>query len=96
MSSSSSSTIAADMSDRDIEEQKTQQKRARHWHLVFDQTHVTPEVLNHPYRGSGTEEDPYVVEYIPNDRRNPMGWSMFKKWTITLLVAVVSPPLFFG
>ncbi|PQE12998.1 MFS multidrug transporter protein [Rutstroemia sp. NJR-2017a BBW] len=90
MSSSSSSTIAADMSDRDIEEQKTQQKRARHWHLVFDQTHVTPEVLNHPYRGSGTEDDPYVVEYIPNDRRNPMGWSMFKKWTITLLVAVAT------
>lgn len=91
--SSSSSTTAANMSERDIEEQKTQQKRARHWHLVFDQTHVTPEVLKYPYRGSGTEDDPYVVEYIPNDRRNPMTWSMAKKWTLTLLVAVVSSPL---
>ncbi|KAM0173769.1 hypothetical protein ACHAPC_010266 [Botrytis cinerea] len=73
--------------DRDLEEQKYVQKKARHWELVFDQIHVTPEVLNYPYKGSGTEQDPFVVEFIPGDRRNPMNFPMLKKWTITILLA---------
>jgi multidrug resistance protein len=48
---------------------------------------VTPEVLNWPYKGSGTEGDPFEVEYIDNDRRNPMLFSIWKKWMITILVA---------
>jgi multidrug resistance protein len=71
----------------DIEAQKHKQQPAKHWQLVFDQTHVTPEVLNHRYPGSGTHDDPYVVEYIHNDRRNPMLFPMWKKWAITILVA---------
>jgi len=71
----------------DIEAQKHKQQPATHWQLVFDQTHVTPEVLHHRYPGSGTHDDPYVVEYIHNDRRNPMLFPMWKKWAITLLVA---------
>ncbi|KAL8722819.1 MAG: hypothetical protein Q9225_000768 [Loekoesia sp. 1 TL-2023] len=51
---------------------------------------VTPEVRSHHYAGSGTEDDPYVVEFLPDDPRNPMGFSMFRKWTITLLVAFVT------
>lgn len=51
---------------------------------------VTPEVQNHRYAGSGTEDDPYVVEFLPDDPRNPMGFSTIKKWTITLLVAFVT------
>jgi hypothetical protein len=43
--------------------------------------------MNHPYRGSGTIEDPYVVEWIPNDRRNPMDWPQWKKWVITMTMA---------
>ncbi|KAA8567583.1 hypothetical protein EYC84_008058 [Monilinia fructicola] len=84
--SDSGSSTAMDM-ERDVEGQKTARKRARHWELVFDQVHVTPEVLDYPYKGSGTERDPYVVEFIPDDRRNPMNFTMWKKWTITILLA---------
>ena len=87
MSSSSSMTV---IKPQDVEAQKDTQKKAAHWELVFDQTHVTPEVLNWPYKGSGTEKDPFVVEYIENDRRNPMCFPLWKKWMITLLVAFVS------
>jgi len=76
--------------DVDVEVQRKDQKRASNWQLVIDQTHVTPEVLNYLYKGSGTEEDPYVVEYIPNDRRDPMLFPRWRKWAITLLVAFVS------
>jgi hypothetical protein len=61
-----------------------------HWALVVDQAHVTPEVESHNYRGSGTVEDPYVVEFIPGDGRNPMGWPMWKKWTITMTMAIAT------
>ncbi|KAH7360570.1 major facilitator superfamily domain-containing protein [Rhexocercosporidium sp. MPI-PUGE-AT-0058] len=90
-SSASSRTATEAAPEQDVEAQKkSTQKKAAHWELVFDQTHVTPEVLNWPYKGSGTEEDPYVVEYIENDRRNPMLFPKWKKWMITLLVAVVT------
>ncbi len=94
--SSASSATATEPAERDVESQKrNNQQKASHWSLVFDQTHVTPEVVNWPYKGKGTEEDPYVVEYIENDRRNPMLWSQLKKWTITILVAMIcsTPPL---
>jgi len=97
--SSASSTTAIDPPPeqelpRDIEKQKMTQKQTSHWELVWDQTHVTPEVVNWPYKGSGTEEDPYVVEYIENDRRDPMLFPQWKKWMITILVAFVSRPFF--
>jgi len=62
-------------------------KRIPYWRLVADQGVVTPEILNYPYAGSGTEEDPYVVQWIPNDPRNPMLFGTVKKWTITMIVA---------
>ncbi len=89
-SSSSSSTTAMEQSDQDVEIQKTRQEQASHWSLVKDQIHITTEVLNWPYKGSGTEEDPYVVEYIKNDRRDPLLFPAWKKWVITILVAFVS------
>lgn len=88
LGSSSSSMTAADTPD--VEAQKNRHEKASHWSLVFDQTHVTKEVLEWKYRGQGTEKSPYVVEYIDNDRRNPMTWTDTKKWVITILVAFVS------
>jgi hypothetical protein len=74
---------------RDVEAQNTAQEKATHWELVFDQTHVTPAVLKHKYHGSGTEDNPFIVEYIPHDRRNPYEFPRWKKWMITLLSAFV-------
>ncbi|KIW31614.1 uncharacterized protein PV07_03241 [Cladophialophora immunda] len=55
--------------------------------LVADQARVTQEVLHYPYPGSGTEEDPYLVSYIPNDPGNPFNWSEGRRWTTSLIVA---------
>jgi hypothetical protein len=94
-SSSASTMTVTEPPEPDVEAQKSHsQKKASHWELVFDQTHVTPEVVNWPYKGSGTEDDPFVVVYIENDRRNPMLFPKWKKWVITLLVAFVSYPYF--
>lgn len=55
--------------------------------IVVSRHLITPKVLNWNYEGSGTEHDPFVVEFLPNDARDPMNFSYFKKWAITLLVA---------
>ncbi|KAJ5917355.1 hypothetical protein N7466_010909 [Penicillium verhagenii] len=57
------------------------------WRLVFDQGVVTQEIIEYPYPGSGTEDDPYAVMWIDNDPRNPMLFSETKKWSYTMLVA---------
>ncbi|KAH0144874.1 MFS general substrate transporter, partial [Aureobasidium melanogenum] len=61
-----------------------------HWRLVFDQGLVTDEIMNWSYPGSGTDEDPYVVNWITNDPRNPQLFSNFKKWGLTMLVAIAT------
>jgi Major Facilitator Superfamily len=61
--------------------------RPHHFRLVFSHALVTPAVLHHKYEGSGTEEDPYVVDFIENDPRNPMTFSAVKKWSLTMIVA---------
>ncbi|OTA54163.1 MFS general substrate transporter [Hypoxylon sp. EC38] len=62
-------------------------KRIPYWRLVIDQAGVTPEVADFPYEGSGTEADPYIVTWIPDDPRNPMNFSAFRRWLITGVVA---------
>lgn len=60
------------------------------WRVVASQTLITDAVANYPYKGAGTEDDPFLVEFIPNDPRNPMEFSQVKKWFITLTVAIAT------
>ncbi|KAE8387961.1 hypothetical protein ETB97_007928 [Aspergillus alliaceus] len=61
--------------------------RIPHWRLVIDQGILTEDVVSHPYAGSGTEDDPYLVTWIPNDSRNPMNFQDRWKWFYTITVA---------
>ncbi|EAS28603.1 multidrug resistance protein [Coccidioides immitis RS] len=61
-----------------------------YWRQVIEPGAVTQEVIDYPYKGSGTEDDPFVVEWIPNDPRNPLQFSTIKKWSITMLVAMAT------
>lgn len=42
------------------------------WRLVTEPGVITQDVLDHPYPGAGTEDDPYSVNWLPNDFRNPL------------------------
>lgn len=61
--------------------------RIPHWRMVFDQAALTSEIASFEYKGSGTAEDPYLVQWIPKDPRNPMQFSTAQKWFITMTVA---------
>lgn len=64
--------------------------RIPYFRMVFDQGVVTQEIIDYPYAGSGTEDDPYSVIWIPNDPRNPMLFSKLKKWSLTMTVAIAT------
>ncbi|KAK2685551.1 hypothetical protein QWA68_015416 [Fusarium oxysporum] len=62
-----------------------------HWKMITNQGVVTKEIVHWNYEGSGTEYDPYVVEWIKDDPRNPTQWTQTKKW---LQVMAVSNSIF--
>lgn len=61
-----------------------------HFKRVFHQGALNDDIINHPYKGTGTEDDPYLVKWIENDPVNPMNYSWGMKWAITALVAIAT------
>ncbi|RMD43662.1 hypothetical protein DV735_g1473, partial [Chaetothyriales sp. CBS 134920] len=93
MVSSPDSSISDAAPGNDIDKQRENAPpppKVRHWHLVISQSLVTDAVLNHQYMGSGTDEDPYVVEFIPNDPRDPMNFPDWKKWKFIVLAVAIA------
>jgi hypothetical protein len=54
----------------------------------FDHASITPAVLAWKYSGQGTPESPYVVDFLPDDKRNPFLFPTWYKWTITVFKAI--------
>lgn len=61
-----------------------------YWRLITDNGYVDNTIATHECSGDGTEESPYLVEWLPGDARNPLNWSMSRKVAITLVVALSS------
>ena len=61
-----------------------------HWKMVTEPGIVTPEMRNWPYQGAGTEEDPYVVTWIDDDKRDPLALPNWQKWTYVLTMAMAT------
>ncbi|KAL7422000.1 hypothetical protein Q5752_003772 [Cryptotrichosporon argae] len=41
-----------------------------------------------PYKGSGTREDPYLVDWLPGELANPYNWKSSYRWFVTAIVAI--------
>ena len=63
-------------------------KTIPHWRLIIDQSRITQDVVAHQYEGTGTENDPFIVTWIPNDPGNPMQFTTAKKWFVSAIAAV--------
>ncbi|KAF3220416.1 hypothetical protein TWF106_006742 [Orbilia oligospora] len=74
----------------DLESQRSDNNGISYWSFITDQGVLTDRIISHKFLGSGTDEDPYLVEYIPEDPRNPMLFAPWTKWTITMVVAVAT------
>ena len=82
--------MAADTEPQIEKIETTAPNKIPYWRLVFEQGVVTQEIIDHPYPGAGTDDDPFAVTWIPNDPRNPMNFSEVKKWSFTMLVAIAT------
>ena len=69
---------------------KLKPSNPNHFHHTFSHSLLTKEVVEYHYRGSGTEEEPYIVDFIPNDPRNPKTWPSFRRWGIAVMVSVAT------
>ncbi|KAJ5544453.1 Major facilitator superfamily domain general substrate transporter [Penicillium sp. DV-2018c] len=58
------------------------------WRLVLNPGAITQEVVDYPCAGSGTEQDPYVVQWMPKDFRDPLQLKTPMKWFITIVAAL--------
>ncbi|TWU76708.1 hypothetical protein ED733_002532 [Metarhizium rileyi] len=73
----------------DVESQQPQRShKVSHWSILTDQAGVDDAVLEHRYPGQGTDESPYLVDFLPNDPRNPMTFPRAFKWTIMIIAAI--------
>lgn len=88
-SSFSSSSISATVTNVDphLESQPTT-SQVGYVRRLIDQAGITPAVLAHQYAGKGTEEEPYVVDFLSEDPYNPMKMSQRRKWTYMMLQAL--------
>ncbi|KAB8218056.1 major facilitator superfamily domain-containing protein [Aspergillus novoparasiticus] len=66
----------------------TEPTKAPLWRLIFDQGFITQEVLNHDYKGAGSEESPYEVTWLENDSSNPMRLFAVFRWYLMFLVGM--------
>jgi len=57
----------------------------RPWRL-----YITPysDILAHQYPGKGTEDSPYLVDWLEDDPENPLKWGQKYKWFVTMTVAI--------
>jgi len=53
-------------------------------------------ITGYKYAGSGTVQDPYVVEWLPAEKANPQLWPGWLKWLQVLIVSWYSFVFFFG
>lgn len=70
------------------EEATSRPERIPLYRQVWDPVGLTPDVVSHAYAGSGTDEDPFIVTWIPADPRNPMLYSATTRWSIMMVVAM--------
>ena len=63
--------------------------------ILTSQGTVTPEMTTYPYRGSGTDHEPYEITFLDKDPRDPMQFAPRLRWTLCLVVGYVTFSLAF-
>lgn len=87
-SQSTQTTIAArDSTDGPKRTGTGGQLRKRPW-----RRYTTPwdDIVGKTYPGEGTEEKPYLVDWLEGDAENPMTWKQHYKWFVVIINAVAT------
>ena len=60
------------------------------WRLVSKYTIITPEAYSQRYDGQGTEVDPFIIDFLPDDPLNPQNWPGSRRWLLLAISAVAT------
>lgn len=73
-------------SDDDVPRRVKDSSRRMSWirSLLF-RTRLDDDVCNQSYAGNGTDDDPYIVDYLHNDRQDALNFPKGRKWAIAIL-----------
>ncbi|KAL9640120.1 MAG: hypothetical protein Q9204_000837 [Flavoplaca sp. TL-2023a] len=61
-----------------------------YFRLMLDHGYIPSGVREYRYPGSGTETDPFLVEWTKNDSRNPMNTTQWRKWSWNFLQSLIT------
>ena len=74
------------VSDDDVPQRVKDSSRRMFWiRSLLIRTRLDDDVCNQNYAGNGTNDDPYIIDYLHNDREDAMSFSKGQKWTIAIL-----------
>lgn len=77
------------LSNNDRRQRVKNSNRTLSWiqSLLF-RPHLYSDVCNQNYTGNGTDDDPYIVDYLHNDPQDAMNFSKGRKWSIAVLQSI--------
>lgn len=47
------------------------------------------------YRGKGTSEEPFIIDWLPEDPENPQTWNAIYKWILAIFVSIAATVVIF-
>jgi multidrug resistance protein len=74
------------MTQLDFEQQSS--RKIPYFRRVYDQVPLTQEIIDWPYEGDGTPDDPYIVDWIENDPVNPQNLHYSTKWLLMVVLGI--------
>ena len=78
-------------------EQSVQMAKTRiSWFMMLTTRDIiTTQMLDHDHAGSGTPDDPYIVMFLENDPRDPMGFPLWLRWVLCIAAGYVTSSVAF-
>ncbi|KAK1766625.1 MFS transporter [Phialemonium atrogriseum] len=74
------------VSDDDVPQRVKDSSRRMSWiQSLLLRTHLDDDVCNQSYAGNGTDDHPYIVDYLHNDRQDAMNFPKGRKWATAIL-----------
>ena len=85
------------VSDDDVPRRDKNSSRCISWiQPLLLRMNLDNNVCNQNYAGNGTPDDPYIVDYLHNDRQDAMNFSKGRKWAIAILQSLSTFALTFA
>ncbi|KAJ5287136.1 hypothetical protein N7478_002822 [Penicillium angulare] len=84
MASTPEPTLVNNESSQELKNFQRPPRRMSWLDYLLFRTPLADDVCNHDYSGKGTDNDPYIIDFLDNDPQDGMNFSNGRKWAITV------------